>query len=64
MRLIAAQLQRQNDQLVPTFPLSVGLPAFALALSPPYAVAGTLQFGNGHCLVEFRHSTEYLSDQI
>jgi hypothetical protein len=23
-------------------------------------VAGTLKFGNGHCLVEFRHSTEYL----
>jgi hypothetical protein len=33
---------------LPIFPLGVGLPALALALSPPYAVAGTLEFGNGH----------------
>jgi hypothetical protein len=32
---IAAQLSRHRDQFMPPFSLSVCLPAFALALSPP-----------------------------
>src|SRR5579872_2936370 len=61
---IATQLPRHGDQLLPAFPLSVGLPAFALALSPAHAIAGPLKLGNDHCLIEFRHGAEYLSDQL
>ena len=38
--------------------------AFALALSPPCTVAGTLELGDNHRFVEFRYGAEDLPDQL
>jgi hypothetical protein len=40
---------------LPPFPLRVGLPAFALAPSPPSAIAGALELGDYHRFIEFRY---------